>query len=121
VVNALLGPRCGRYACDFTDKARQLGVTSAIYFMQSNGGLAAPDLVGERPVTLLSSGPAGGVTAAANLCRHLGIADAITGDMGGTSFDVSLIRDGQPELRNAMMVNTYTVRTPNIDIISIGA
>ena len=41
--------------------------------------------------------------------------------MGGTSFDVSLIRDGQPELRNSMMINTYTVRTPNIDIISIGA
>lgn len=121
VVNALLGPRCGRYARDFTAKARDLGVKSAIYFMQSNGGLAAPGLVSEHPVTLLESGPAGGVTAAASLCRRLGIADAITGDMGGTSFDVSLIRDGQPELRNSMMINTYTVRTPNIDIISIGA
>ena len=121
VVNALLGPRCGRYARRFTENARALGVTADIYFMQSNGGLAAPDMVSERPVTLLESGPAGGVTAAASLCRRLGIENAITGDMGGTSFDVSLIREGQPELRNAMTINTYTVRTPNIDIISIGA
>lgn len=121
VVNALLGPRCGRYVRRFTAYARELGVKSDIYFMQSNGGLAAPDLISDRPAMLLESGPAGGVTAAANLCRNLGISDAITGDMGGTSFDVSLIRGSQPELRNSMMINTYTVRTPNIDIISIGA
>lgn len=121
VMNALLGPSCGQYAGRFTESARELGLTSDIYFMQSNGGLAHPDVVSRLPVTLLASGPAGGVTAAARLCARLGIANALTGDMGGTSFDVSLIRDGQPELRNSMMINTYTVRTPNIDIISIGA
>jgi N-methylhydantoinase A len=121
VMNALLGPNCGRYAQRFTENARNIGLASDVYFMQSNGGLASPEVVSELPVTLLASGPAGGVTAAARLCERLGIANAITGDMGGTSFDVSLIRNGQPELRNSMMINTYTVRTPNIDIISIGA
>lgn len=121
VMNALLGPSCGHYARRFTESARGLGLTADVYFMQSNGGLASPDVVSQLPVTLLASGPAGGVTAAARLCQRLGIANALTGDMGGTSFDVSLIRDGQPEPRNAMTINTYTVRTPNIDIISIGA
>ena len=121
VMNAVLGPRCGQYGRRFTDNARAIGLKSDIYFMQSNGGLAAPEVVSALPVTLLESGPAGGVTAAARLCERLGIPNAITGDMGGTSYDVSLIRDGQPELRNSTMINTYTVRAPNIDIISIGA
>jgi N-methylhydantoinase A len=121
VMNALLGPHCGQYGRRFTENARSIGLASDIYFMQSNGGLASPEVVSMLPVTLLESGPAGGVTAAARLCERLGIPNAITGDMGGTSFDVSLIRDGQPELRNSTMINTYTVRAPNIDIISIGA
>jgi N-methylhydantoinase A len=121
VMNALLGPSCGQYARRFTESARAMGLASDVYFMQSNGGLASPEVVSALPVTLLASGPAGGVTAAARLCERLGIPNAITGDMGGTSFDVSLIRDGAPELRNSMMINSYTVRTPNIDIISIGA
>jgi N-methylhydantoinase A len=121
VMNALLGPRCGQYGRRFTENARSIGLKSDIYFMQSNGGLASPEVVSALPVTLLESGPAGGVTAATRLCERLGIPNAITGDMGGTSFDVSLIREGQPELRNSTMINTYTVRAPNIDIISIGA
>lgn len=121
VVNALLGPRCGQYATRFNDLARAAGIEADIYFMQSNGGLTPPDIVSARPVSLLESGPAGGVTAAARLCERLGIANALMGDMGGTSFDVSLIREGQPEWRNSTMIRTWTVRAPNIDIISIGA
>ncbi len=121
VVNATLGPRCGQYAHKFTSNVRGAGLSADIYFMQSNGGLAKPETVAERPVTLLESGPAGGVTAAARLCERLEIPNAITGDMGGTSFDVSLIRDYRPELRNDTLIRTFTVRCPNIDIVSIGA
>lgn len=121
VVNAILGPRCGQYATTFTRNAREVGVEGDIYFMQSNGGLTPPEAVSERPVTLLESGPAGGVTATARLCERIGVSNAITGDMGGTSFDVSLIRDHKPELRNTTEIRSYTVRCPNIDIISIGA
>lgn len=121
VINAMLGPRCGQYVDAFTRNARELGVSGDIYFMQSNGGLSPPEAVAERPVTLLESGPAGGVTAAARLCERIGVRNAITGDMGGTSFDVSLIRDHRPEIRNSTMLKSYTVRCPNIDIISIGA
>lgn len=121
VVNAMLGPRCGQYASSFTAKARALGIKSDIFFMQSNGGLTPPEAISDRPVTLLASGPAGGVTAVARLCERMGIGNAIAGDMGGTSFDVSLVRGARPEMRNATVLNTYTIRCPNIDIISIGA
>ena len=59
VMNALLGPNCGRYAQRFTENARNIGLASDVYFMQSNGGLASPEVVSELPVTLLASGPAG--------------------------------------------------------------
>ncbi len=121
VMNAVLGPRCSQYAQNFQDGMRDAALTAPVYFMQSNGGLMPPEVVGHRPVTLLESGPAGGVTAAVRLCERLGVANAITGDMGGTSFDVSLIRDGKPEIRNDTLIKSYTVRCPNIDIISVGA
>ncbi|WP_226576156.1 hydantoinase/oxoprolinase family protein [Acuticoccus sediminis] len=120
-VNAILGPRCATYATQFTDKVRDLGIRADIYFMQSNGGLTSPEAVAGKPVTLLESGPAGGVTAVARLCERMGVAGAICGDMGGTSFDVSLVRGGRPEMRNESELHSYTVRCPNIDIISIGA
>jgi N-methylhydantoinase A len=121
VMNAVLGPRCGQYGRTFERRVREAGVASKIYFMQSNGGLTPPEIASGRPVTLLESGPAGGVTAAVRVCERLGIATAITGAMGGTSFDVSLIRDGKPEVRNETLLKSYTVRCPNIDIISVGA
>jgi N-methylhydantoinase A len=121
VMNALLGPRCGQYGRTFQRVVREAGVASKIFFMQSNGGLTPPEIASDRPVTLLESGPAGGVTAAVRVCERLGIANAITGDMGGTSFDVSLIRGGKAEVRNDTLLKSYTVRCPNIDIVSIGA
>lgn len=121
VMNAMIGPRCKHYVESFQAEVEASGVKGEVLFMQSNGGLAAPSLVAQRPVTLLQSGPAGGVTAAAKLCARLGIANAITGDMGGTSFDVSLIRGTRPQVRTNTMLNSFTVRTPTIDIESIGA
>ncbi len=121
VMNAMLGPRCGRYIQAFERQTREAGLGADIAFMQSNGGLAKPSIAAERPATLLGSGPAGGVTAAVRVCDRIGRGNAITGDMGGTSFDVALIRDFKAETRNQTELNSYTVRCPNLDIISIGA
>ncbi len=121
VINAMLGPSCSRYIKTFSSSAKEEGVDGEILFMRSNGGLATAAATAERPVALLESGPAGGVTAAAKLCQRLGIEHAITGDMGGTTFDVSLIRNGQPEFRTSGLVQSYAVRAPTIDIESIGA
>lgn len=121
VINAALGPRCGGYIRGFRDRLRATGVKADLQFMQSNGGLAAPAVTAALPVTMLQSGPAGGVTAAAKLCRRLNLPFAITGDMGGTTFDVSVVRDFQPEQRMSSLVATRAVRAPTIDIESIGA
>jgi len=121
VINAMLGPRCSHYFRTFRDRVSAAGVPGEVLFMQSNGGLAKPAVAALRPVSLLESGPAGGVTAAAKLCQRLGLANAITGDMGGTTFDVSLVRDGRAETRNSGLLHSYAVRFPTIDIESIGA
>ena len=121
VINATLGPHCVGYIAAVGEHFAEAHVTADIHFMQSNGGLAKPASIAQRPVALLESGPAGGVTAAVALCRRLGIPHAITGDMGGTSFDVSVIRDFRPQVRHQTMLNSHAVRVPTLDIESIGA
>lgn len=121
VINAMLGPVCNRYIRSFMQELQRLGFCGEIMFMQSNGGLASAELVETRPVVLLESGPAGGVSATSRLAQKIGIENILLGDMGGTTFDVSLIRDGRPELRNGGLLHTYSVRSPTIDIDSVGA
>lgn len=121
VINAMLGPVCSRYIRAFMQELRRLGFRGEIMFMQSNGGLASADLVESRPVVLLESGPAGGVSATSRLAEKIGIENILLGDMGGTTFDVSLIREGRPQIRNGGLLHTYAVRSPTIDIDSVGA
>ena len=89
VMNAMLGPVCARYIGALGGRLREAGFRGELMFMQSNGGLAHAELVAARPVLLLESGPAGGVSAALRLCARDGVGDVILGDMGGTTFDVS--------------------------------
>lgn len=121
VMNAMLGPLCARYIAALQDGLREEGFRGELLFMGSNGGLADAALVASRPVLLLESGPAGGVSAAIRLGEKHGWQDAILGDMGGTTFDVSLVRGGRAELRSQVLLHTYAVRAPSIDIESIGA
>lgn len=121
VINAMLGPVCGRYIERLGHGLAELGFNGKLLFMQSNGGLASTAVVADRPIVLLESGPAGGVSAAIRSCEKSGLRNAILGDMGGTTFDVSLIREFRPELRNKSLLHTYAVRSPSIDIDSVGA
>jgi N-methylhydantoinase A len=121
VINALLGPVCGRYVRNFDKQLRESGFEGELLFMQSNGGLASIDMVASKPIVLLESGPAGGVSAASRNCEQAGMSGVILGDMGGTTFDVSLIRELRPEIRTQGLLHTHAVRAPTIDIDSIGA
>ena len=121
VINAMLGPVCGRYARGFESQLRQTSFKGELLFMQSNGGLASLDMVAARPIVLLESGPAGGVSAAVRNCEQAGMPGVILGDMGGTTFDVSLIQELRPEIRTQSVLHTHAVRAPTIDIDSIGA
>jgi N-methylhydantoinase A len=91
------------------------------FLMQANGGLTTLEMLRKRPVTLLGSGPAAGVVAAAAIGAAAGEANIVSVDMGGTSFDVSLIRDGRPVVTTEKKVGKYPLKVPVIDIQSIGA
>jgi len=121
VMNALLGPVCGRYIHHFDGQLQAAGFRGELLFMQSNGGLASTAVVAAKPIVLLESGPAGGVSAAVRASEQSKLPGVLLGDMGGTTFDVSLIRDSRPELRNSSLLHTHAVRAPTIDIDSIGA
>jgi N-methylhydantoinase A/oxoprolinase/acetone carboxylase beta subunit len=116
VVNAYLRPRCRTYLRSIAEVAAEVSV------MTSAGGLVpAVEVAAEQPVTLLVSGPAGGVRAAAAIASACGFADAVSFDMGGTSTDVCLIRGGLPEPSPLHVVAGLPVRVPGLDVHTIGA
>ncbi len=120
VVNAYLKPVVAAY---LNRLRSQVGprVNGKVFVIQSNGGMAAPEAVARRPSTLLLSGPAGGVVAGRYLSEALSWPNVITADMGGTSFDVSLIAGGQVYYSEEMVISGHPVRVPMVGIDTIGA
>jgi N-methylhydantoinase A len=120
-VNASLMPVLDRYLERFETGVSSLGIAAEPRVMQSNGGAVSPAAVRRAPVNTFFSGPAGGVIGAAGLCAKAGIRDLITFDMGGTSTDVCLIRDGAPARKVVSEMGGFPVRTPTLDLHTIGA
>ena len=121
VLNAYLGPVVGRYINDIESLFHDLGHTGQVRYVQSNGGVAAADLVSEKPVAALNSGPASGPIAGLFFGRMQGWENIITVDMGGTSFDICLVESGQPTMVKNVDVHRYRVGVPMIDIHTLGA
>ena len=120
-VNASLMPVMDRYLERFERGVKELGITIAPRVMQSNGGAVTPTAVRRVPVNTFFSGPAGGVVGCMGLGAEVGIHDQITFDMGGTSTDVCLIREGEPAKKDLREMAGFPVRTRTIDIHTIGA
>ncbi len=120
-VNASLMPIMDRYLERFERGVADLGIKVAPRVMQSNGGAVTPGAVRRLPVNTFFSGPAGGVVGSVGLGAELGIGNLITFDMGGTSTDVCLIRDGEPAKKDLREMGGFPVRTRTIDIHTIGA
>ncbi|MBK5927716.1 hydantoinase/oxoprolinase family protein [Rhodobaculum claviforme] len=121
-LNAYLQPEVSGYLARLQEALRAGGFGGEFLIVQSNGGVMSVDTACRRPVRTALSGPAAGVIAAAHIARTAGFGDVITGDMGGTSFDVSLIADGQPALAAQTAIDFgMVVRTPMIEITTIGA
>jgi len=116
VVNAYIAPRMVTH---LSNLERQTA-GAALRVMQSNGGAIGPRLAREEPVRTILSGPAAGVVGAGALVRAMGADRFITFDMGGTSTDVSLF-DGAARIRTLSYPDGYAVRTPVIDIHTVGA
>jgi N-methylhydantoinase A len=122
LVNAYVAPKIERYLGRLVDRLRAGGYEHELLVMQSNGGIMTPDYIVRRPVTVLSSGPTGGVIAACTVAGAAKVQDFVCADMGGTSYDVCLIRGGQPEIKAGWnWHHRYLVGLPMVDVQSIGA
>ncbi|UCE75412.1 MAG: hydantoinase/oxoprolinase family protein [Methanomassiliicoccales archaeon] len=91
------------------------------YIMQSNGGVSTSNVARQRPINILLSGPAGGIAATHFLGELLGLSNLISFDMGGTSADISMVLDSQPQWTSEGEIAGLPVRVPMLDINTIGA
>ena len=121
VANAYLAPLVHRYLDRLERRLREDGVAGRLFIIQSNGGMASAQTVRHRPVTTLFSGPAAGVTAARAVLGPHGLRNLITFDMGGTSTDVALIHEGEMGLSTEFRLGGLPIRTPTVDLHTIGA
>lgn len=120
-INAYLGQVTGKYLESLVARLKANGFQHEPVIMQSSGGVVPVAQAQERAVSLLSSGPAGGVMGAVALGQVVGHRDLITTDVGGTSFDVGLVVDGEPQFSLSPVFAKYHTVLPSIDIPSIGA
>ena len=121
VINASLMEVMGRYMANLAKLLKDRKFSGRLAIMQSSGGLMDVEMTKKRPIYTLISGPAGGVTAGkaiADLCR---IGDVITADVGGTTFDVSVIQKGKVETVLEKNFLEYPIRIAFLNIHSIGA
>jgi N-methylhydantoinase A len=121
VVNSFVGPIMSRYIQRLRDRFQQAGIPVEPYITQSNGGIISLDVASETPVRTVLSGPAAGVVGAIDVAQKAGFPNLITFDMGGTSTDVALINDGQPSMKLDQTVAGHPIRTPMLDINTVGA
>ncbi len=121
VLNAAVGPILQEYLERLAARLEALDYRKPLYIMQSNGGVVSLKAASGRAVNTLLSGPAGAPAAASRLARDIGLKNVMTIDMGGTSFEVSLSRDGATEVTQGGKVGGYAVATPILDISTIGA
>jgi N-methylhydantoinase A len=119
--DAYLGPVVKRYLAGLADTLRGLGVPGVPLIMRSRGGIVSAALAAQQPVTLFLSGPAGGVIGASFAAERSGVRDFVSLDMGGTSNDVAVVREGTPLLAAEGTIGPYPVRTPMVDVNTIGA
>jgi N-methylhydantoinase A len=122
VINAYLEPILARYIGNLEDRLAGAGLTTRQkYIMQSNGGMATFAASAKKAVATVLSGPAGGITASMQTCRTTGLLNLITFDMGGTSCDVALIKDGEAVVQNRGRIEGRDISLPMIDINTVSA
>jgi N-methylhydantoinase A len=126
-LNAFVQPVIKRYFASLQQALGDCGLTCPYYAMQSNGGIATFRQVVQSPLTLVESGPAGGVAGAVRVGATLGETDIIYLDVGGTTAKCTVIKDGQPTLQAEYYLERtrtfpgYPVQVPVVDIVEVGA
>ncbi len=121
-IHASIAPVVSRYIQDVASQLKENGFRRELLIMQANGGMMASSLVSRHAVQTVMSGPAAGVLAAATIARRAGIDNLVTGDMGGTSFDVAVVVGGEPIVSaEKELAYSVPIRVPMIDFHTIGA
>lgn len=121
VANASVRPIVGRYVRNLREKLRSAGMAGSLSLLRSDGGLMSSEKSEEHPVSLLMSGPAGGVTGALWVGANSGIRNILTLDVGGTSTDVALIENLDPRRVRTTEVGHLAVRASSLDVKTVGA
>ncbi|MEX3955524.1 hydantoinase/oxoprolinase family protein [Trinickia sp. EG282A] len=121
VVNAYLGPVLGRYVSRIENFYLDNGLKAPVRFYQSNGGMASPKVMSARAVNAINSGPASAPQAALFVAKPFGYRNLITVDMGGTSFDITLTKEGVTNVNKDIDFLRYRIGTPMIQVETLGA
>jgi N-methylhydantoinase A len=120
-INAYLAQSVSSYVSNLDTRLRESELKGPFLIMNAIGGSLSAQEAPNRAVTLLASGPTGGVIGSLHLAEVLGHRNVITTDMGGTSFDVGIIVDGRPLIATTSVVEKYHILNPMINIHTIGA
>ncbi|WP_407407062.1 hydantoinase/oxoprolinase family protein [Peribacillus sp.] len=121
VLNSYIGPIIEKYLTKLIQRLSDIEFQGTLLIMQSNGGVATPEATIEKAANTLLSGPASAPIAGSYYLKPLGIKDALTMDMGGTSFDVALLKDGYPLIRTEGEIADWPISLSTVDIHTIGA
>ncbi len=121
VLNSYVGPKLRSYLQRLASRLDDIGFGGVLLIMQSNGGVMSPEIAHGKAALTLLSGPAAGPRAGLGYVRPHGHDSCITVDMGGTSFDAAMVRDGTPIVVNEVEISRYRVALPTLDIVTIGA
>lgn len=121
VMNSYIQPLVEGYLDSLQKTLQTQGFSERFLLLRSSGGAMSYAEARESPIFTLMSGPAGGVLGASRLSALTGLPNLITADGGGTSFDVSLVVNGQPRVTSETMIEGYKLLLPILEIRSIGA
>ena len=121
VMNAYAGPILKKYITSLVDKLETNKFSGNLLIMQSNGGVTNAEIVKKLPATTLLSGPAAGPVAAGTFAKASGYENALVVDMGGTSFEASIVRDGSVTITKEGEINRNSLSLPMADIHTIGS
>ena len=121
LIDVLVKPYCETYLGNAAKKLYYDGIKFPFLIMQSNGGVVRHSTASEKPVTMLLSGPAAGVLGAVHMSKLAGFDKILTSDVGGTSTDISIVENQVPLYTSETMVENYPVKTPMLDIVTVGS
>lgn len=122
VVNAFVGPRVTEYLEKLVSRLREAGYQNQLLVMQASGGVMTKEYIDGAPIRVLASGPAGGVIGSAHTGAAKGSPNLLCVDMGGTSYDMSLVTNGSaPATAGWNMHHRYLVGVPMVQVETLGA